>query len=57
MVESLMMLNMYKCNVLKIIRTEKLESYMFLKSVQHQIIFPSEPSAFRFEASIHLILE
>ena len=27
------------------------------QSVQHQVIFPSEPSAFRFEASIHLILE
>ena len=27
------------------------------QSVEHQIIYPSEPSAFRFEASTHLILE
>ena len=27
------------------------------QSVEHQIIYPSVPSAFRFEASTHLILE
>lgn len=54
MVKSLMMLNICKCNVLKITRTENPYLWVF-QSVEHQIIFPSEPSASKFPAPIHLI--